>query len=48
MMNVWTGQKGFPIVNIRKQGDVFIAEQEDFLDKISLKQDKQALSSKRY
>ena len=36
-MNVWTGQKGFPIINIRKQGDAVVAEQENFLDKTSLK-----------
>lgn len=38
MMKVWTDQKGFPIVNIRKRGNVFYAEQEDVLD--DLRQDK--------
>ena len=42
MMKVWTDQKGFPIVRIRKQGGTFVVEQEDFLDKISLKQDRSA------
>jgi len=32
LMKVWTDQKGFPIVNIRKQGDVFHVEQEDVLE----------------
>ena len=47
MMKVWTDQKGFPIVSIRKQGDAFVVEQGDFLDKISLKQDKQDSSATR-
>ena len=34
LMKVWTDQKGFPIVNIRKQGDVFHVEQEDFLEEL--------------
>jgi len=33
-MKVWTDQKGFPIVNIRKQGDVFHVEQEDVLEEL--------------
>ena len=41
MMKVWTDQKGFPIVSIRKRGDSFVIEQEDFLDKIRLKRDKE-------
>ena len=39
MMKVWIDQKGFPIVSIRKRGNSFVIEQEDFLDKIRLKQD---------
>ncbi|KAL9980017.1 hypothetical protein ACROYT_G008548 [Oculina patagonica] len=38
MMKVWTDQKGFPIVNIRRRGNVFHAEQEDVLEE--LKKDK--------
>ena len=38
MMKVWTDQKGFPIVNIRRQGNVVHVEQEDVLK--DLKQDK--------
>lgn len=41
MMKVWTDQKGFPIVSIRKRGDSFVIEHEDFLDKIRLKRDKE-------
>ena len=41
MMKVWIDQKGFPIVSIRKRGNSFVIEQEDFLDKIRLKRDKE-------
>ena len=41
MMKVWTDQKGFPIVSIRKRGNSFVIEREDFLDKIRLKRDKE-------
>ena len=34
LMKVWTDQTGFPIVNIRKQGDVFHVEQEDVLEEL--------------
>ena len=47
MMKVWTDQKGFPILSIRKRGNAFVVEQEDFLDKITLKQDKQDRSANR-
>lgn len=40
-MKVWTDQKGFPIVNIRKQGGVFHVEQEDVLEDLK-KENKQA------
>ena len=32
LMKVWTDQKGFPIVNLRKQGDLCHVEQEDVLE----------------
>ena len=41
MMKVWTDQKGFPIVSIRKRGNSVVIKQEDFLDKIRLKRDKE-------
>lgn len=41
LMKVWTDQKGFPIVNIRKQGGVFHVEQEDVLEDLK-KENKQA------
>jgi len=34
LMKVWTDQKGFPIVNLRKQGDVFHVEQQDVLEEL--------------
>lgn len=37
-MKVWTDQKGFPIVNIQRRGNLFHVEQEDALDE--LKNDK--------
>ena len=40
-MRVWTDQKGFPIVSIRRKGRVFHIEQEDVLDKL-MKDKKQA------
>lgn len=33
-MKVWTDQKGFPIVNLRKLGDVFHVEQQDVLEEL--------------
>ncbi|XP_068680760.1 endoplasmic reticulum aminopeptidase 2-like isoform X3 [Montipora foliosa] len=47
MMNAWTNQKGFPIINIHKQRDKLFIKQEDFLDKISLQHDREELSYKR-
>ncbi|RMX39901.1 hypothetical protein pdam_00022441, partial [Pocillopora damicornis] len=47
MMRVWTDQKGFPIVSIRRKGRVFHIEQEDVLDKL-MKDKKQAQNRKRW
>lgn len=47
MMKVWTDQKGFPIISIRNRGNSFVIEQEDFLDKVRLKRDKEKNSAAR-
>jgi len=47
LMKVWTDQKGFPIVNIRKQGGVFHVEQEDVLEDLK-KENKQAENRQRW
>lgn len=47
MMKVWTDQKGFPIISIRKRGNSFVIEQEDFLDKIRLKRGKEKKTALR-